>query len=71
MGLFRAAARTAVSTSTPQEPLQALPVQPDPAAPVDRVTMIEQHQHLGELRTAGALTDAELEAQKALVLGGA
>lgn len=55
----------------PQEPLPAPPVQTAAAAPVDTATMIEQLRQLGELRTAGVLTDAEFEAQKARVLGGA
>jgi hypothetical protein len=32
---------------------------------------LEQLKQLGELRTAGVLTDAEFEAQKAKILAGA
>lgn len=46
---------------------QAAAAAPAPAAPADP---IEQLAKLNELRQAGALTDAEFEAQKARILGG-
>jgi hypothetical protein len=51
----------------PQAPVPAAPV-PAPASPVNDV--LAQLTQLGELRTAGVLTDAEFEAQKARILNG-
>lgn len=49
---------------------QAAP--PPPAAPAGPSTddKLEQLKQLGELKTAGVLTDAEFEAQKAKILAG-
>jgi hypothetical protein len=49
---------------------QAAP--PPPAAPAAASTddKLEQLKQLGELKTAGVLTDAEFEAQKAKILAG-
>lgn len=49
---------------------QAAP--PPPAAPAAPSTddKLEQLKQLGELKTAGVLTDAEFEAQKAKILAG-
>jgi hypothetical protein len=83
MGLFRTAARTAVvagmatrvhrrvserqqgtwATSTNAPP----PTSFTPPAE-QRATMIAQLRELGELRTAGVLTDEEFEKQKAKIL---
>jgi hypothetical protein len=55
----------------PQAPAPAPPVAaavPAPAPPVNDV--LAQLTQLGELRTAGVLTDAEFEAQKARILNG-
>lgn len=45
---------------------------PPPAAPAGTSTddKLEQLKQLGELKTAGVLTDAEFEAQKAKILAG-
>jgi len=45
---------------------------PEPAAPAPPSTddKLEQLKQLGELKTAGVLTDAEFEAQKAKILAG-
>lgn len=59
-----------------QEAAQAPPPQPAPAAPAAPAAgggtdaMIEQLTKLGELRSAGVLTEAEFEAQKAKLLAG-
>ena len=45
------------------------PVQDAPAAP-SQDDKLEQLQKLGELKTAGVLTEAEFEAQKAKILAG-
>jgi hypothetical protein len=51
---------------------QAPPPQaaPAPAAPT-QADKFEQLKQLGELKAAGVLTEAEFEAQKALILAGA
>jgi len=41
-----------------------------PAASPDMTSVLAQLSQLGELRTAGVLTDAEFEAQKARILAG-
>ncbi len=46
----------------------AAPVASAQTAP-DRSKMLDQLRQLGELRSSGVLTDAEFEAQKALILG--
>ena len=45
---------------------------PPPAAPAGTSTddKLQQLKQLGELKTAGVLTDAEFEAQKAKILAG-
>ena len=48
---------------------QAPPQQAAPAAP-STDDKLEQLKQLGELKTAGVLTDAEFEAQKAKILAG-
>ena len=47
-----------------QEPVQAAPTGPS------QDDKLEQLQKLGELKTAGVLTEAEFEAQKAKILAG-
>jgi len=47
-----------------QEPVQAAPAAPS------QEDKLEQLQKLGELKTAGVLTEAEFEAQKAKILAG-
>ena len=47
-----------------QEPVQAAPEAPS------QDDKLEQLQKLGELKTAGVLTEAEFEAQKAKILAG-
>jgi hypothetical protein len=42
---------------------------PPPAAP-STDDKLEQLKQLGELKTAGVLTDAEFDAQKAMILAG-
>ena len=42
-----------------------------PAAAPAQADKFEQLKQLGELKAAGVLTDAEFEAQKALILAGA
>jgi Short C-terminal domain len=49
-------------------PASAAPVPSAETAP-DRSKMLDQLRQLGDLRSAGVLTDAEFEAQKALILG--
>jgi len=53
-----------------QQAYQAPPPPPPAAAPVGDPTSdrLEQLKALGELKTAGVLTDAEFEAQKAKIL---
>ena len=53
-----------------QQPVyQAPPPPPAPVAAADPTTdRLEQLKALGELKTAGVLTDAEFEAQKAKIL---
>jgi len=56
-----------------QEAAQAPQPQPAPAAPAPGAgtdAMIDQLKKLGELRSAGVLTEAEFEAQKAKLLAG-
>ena len=48
---------------------QAPPPAPAPAGPTTD-DKLEQLKQLGELKTAGVLTDAEFEAQKAKILAG-
>ena len=51
---------------------QAPPQQAAPAAAAPtQADKFEQLKQLGELKAAGVLTDAEFEAQKALILAGA
>ena len=45
--------------------------EPAPMAAEPAPDPLEQLKQLGELRTAGVLTDAEFEAQKAKILAGA
>ena len=47
-----------------QEPVQAAPAAPS------QDDKLEQLQKLGELKTAGVLTETEFEAQKAKILAG-
>lgn len=59
-------------------PPAAQPAAPPPApapaggapAGVDSGSVLDQLERLGQLRTAGVLTDAEFEAQKRRILGG-
>jgi hypothetical protein len=44
------------------------PAQAAPAAGVDMATKLAQLQQLGELKSAGVLSDAEFEAQKSAIL---
>jgi hypothetical protein len=50
---------------------QAPPPQAAPAAAPTQADKFEQLKQLGELKAAGVLTEAEFEAQKALILAGA
>jgi hypothetical protein len=52
-----------------QQEQAAPPPPPAPAAP-STDDKLEQLKQLGELKTAGVLTDAEFEAQKAKILAG-
>jgi hypothetical protein len=52
-----------------QEEAQYQQAPPAPAAP-STDDKLEQLKQLGELKTAGVLTDAEFEAQKAKILAG-
>ena len=54
------------------QPEQVVYVQAEPAAPAGPSTddKLDQLRQLGELKTAGILTEAEFEAQKAKVLAG-
>ena len=52
----------------PPPPAYAPPPPPPPAE--DAPDMLDQLQKLGELRTAGVLTEAEFAAQKAKILAG-
>ncbi len=69
------AAAQAAAAPPPQPVAQAPvapPAPPAPAAPAEdpmqrKIALLTQ---LGELRTAGVLTDAEFEAQKAVILAG-
>ena len=55
-------------------PVAPMPAAPGPAAPAaappspDMGLKLEQLKQLGDLRTAGVLTDAEFEGQKAAIL---
>jgi Short C-terminal domain len=49
---------------------QAYQQAPPPAAGPSTDDKLEQLKQLGELKTAGVLTDAEFEAQKAKILAG-
>ena len=68
-----APAQPMAQPAPPQPMVQAPPAPPaPPAAPVEdamqrKIALLTQ---LGELRTAGVLTDAEFEAQKAVILAG-
>jgi Short C-terminal domain len=55
-----------------QDMQQEYPEQAAPPAPAGTGTddKLEQLKQLGELKTAGVLTDAEFEAQKAKILAG-
>jgi hypothetical protein len=54
----------------PQQEVYAAPA-PAPEAPADAMDdKLGQLKQLGELKTAGVLTDAEFEAQKAKILAG-
>ncbi len=50
-----------------QQPQQAYP---EPAAPADMTSQLEQLKQLGELKDQGVLTEAEFEAQKQKILSG-
>jgi hypothetical protein len=64
----RWAAQDAAAAAVPLAP-QAGPVQVTPApSPSTTDDMLAQLAKLGELRTAGVLTDAEFETQKARIL---
>lgn len=52
----------------PPPPPHAYPVPAPPAPGVDMATKLAQLQQLAELKTAGLLTDAEIEVQKAAIL---
>ncbi|HET9649739.1 MAG TPA: SHOCT domain-containing protein [Microlunatus sp.] len=59
----------------PQQPVYEQPVYEEPApapapAALSQAEILDQLKQLGELRTAGVLTDAEFEAQKAKILAG-
>jgi Short C-terminal domain len=49
---------------------EAPPQQAPPPAATSTDDKLEQLKQLGELKTAGVLTDAEFEAQKAKILAG-
>jgi Short C-terminal domain len=51
-----------------QQPQYAQPQYAEAPAATTTDDMLEQLQKLGELKTAGVLTDAEFEAQKAKIL---
>lgn len=53
-----------------QEPQYEQAPPPPPAAGPSTDEKLEQLKQLGELKTAGVLTDAEFEAQKAKILAG-
>jgi hypothetical protein len=55
-------------TSADSPPAGHVPARPAPAARVDMATKLTQLQQLGELKSAGVLTDAEFEAQKSAIL---
>jgi hypothetical protein len=86
MPLLRGVARTAVIAGTAtavsnrvsrrqanrwSQEEQAQYQEPAPMAAEPAPDPLEQLKQLGELRTAGVLTDAEFEAQKAKILAGA
>jgi hypothetical protein len=61
----------AATQGHPAPPAQrgpAAPTAPAPPSP-DMGEKLQQLQQLGELRASGVLTDAEFEAQKAVILG--
>jgi hypothetical protein len=84
MGLFKTAAKVAVASSVhgriqrrqqqrwaAQDAAASAPPPPPtapPASGVDMATKLAQLQQLAELKTAGLLTDAEVESQKAAIL---
>ncbi len=55
-------------TSADSPPAGHVPARPAPAPRVDMATKLTQLQQLGELKSAGVLTDAEFEAQKSAIL---
>lgn len=61
----------AASQAAPQPQFVSTPPPPQamPSAP-DTATMLTQLEHLGQLRAAGVLTDAEFEVQKQRILSG-
>ena len=54
----------------PQQYQEAPPQQAPPPAATSTDDKLDQLKQLGELKTAGVLTDAEFEAQKAKILAG-
>ncbi len=82
MGLIKTAAKVAVASSVhgrvqrrqqnrwADQDAAAAPVAAAPAFAVSGTnSMLTQLTQLGELKAAGVLTDAEFEAQKAVILG--
>ncbi|MBK8447687.1 MAG: SHOCT domain-containing protein [Micropruina sp.] len=70
-----AAQDQASAAAPPPPPVHAAPPMhavPPPAPPAEdaMARRIAQLTQLGELRTAGVLTDAEFEAQKSVILAG-
>lgn len=67
----RQQARWAEQTAAQPAPVAAPPPAPAAAAGRDTSAMLGQLRDLGDLRSAGVLTDAEFEVQKARILHGA
>lgn len=65
-----AAAAAAGHRMPPEPPTTAVPPPPVPAAVADPTDhLLAQLKQLGELKSAGVLTDKEFQAQKARILG--
>ena len=79
MGILKTAAKVAVASSVaaaapsaplPQAPVAAAPEPQAPAEPPDMGERLTQLKQLGELLSAGVLTQAEFDQQKTRILNG-
>ena len=68
----RVSRRQANRWAAQEQPAQEYAPPPPPAQPVpsSQDSMLDQLQQLGELKSAGVLTEAEFQAQKARIMAG-